>query len=123
MLPIQFNLLGRPNVLVTNPRHIQQVFKDNEHFSASSDPQVLKRFKDLLGFNLVSADHELWGKVHPRTSAFLNGRPIDKYGEIMRAVMGEDILPALQRSAEIGAPVECFESMPKYTAKESFQSF
>jgi cytochrome P450 len=123
MLPVRFNLLGTTNVLVTNPRHIHQVFRDNEHFSASSDPQVVKRFKDLLGFNLVSADHELWGKVRPRTAAVLNGRPLSKYGEIMRAVMAEAILPTVQRSAEIGAPVDIFETMLEFSSRVAFQSF
>lgn len=123
MLPVQFNLLGRPNVLVTHPRHINQVFKDNEHFSASSDPQVLKRFKDLLGFNLVSADHEIWGKVRPRTSAYLNGRPLGKSGEVMRDVMGGEILPTLQRSAELGKPVDIFETMLDFSSKVAFRSF
>src|SRR5262245_58006341 len=89
MRPVRFDFLGKPSVLVTNPRHIQQVFKDQAHFSPSTDPRIRERFQKLLGFNLVSADAEAWREVRPRTAAFLSGRPLAEYGELMRSVMEE----------------------------------
>jgi cytochrome P450 len=123
MLPVRFEFFGKPQVLVTNPRHVQQVFKDDEHFSPSSDPAVLERFRRLLGFNLVSVDHDEWRAVRPRTAALLAGRPLAEYGEVMRRVMEEECLPSWERAAVERRPLDVFASMLEFSSKVVFRSF
>lgn len=123
MLPVRFNFLGKPSLLLTNPRHINQVFKDNDHFSPSAHPDFLARFRACLGYNLISVDYEGWGLLRPRTTAFLNGRPLNEYSAVMRAVMEEDYLPSFFRLADSRMPMDVFDSMLGFSSKVVFRSF
>lgn len=123
MLPVRFRFVNKPSVLLTHPRHIDRVFRDGEHFSQSSDPQILARFRRLLGFNLVSAEQEDWSRTRPRTSALLNGPALAEYGQVMREVMEEDMLPILFRAADAGQPIDIFETMLAFSSKVVFRSF
>lgn len=123
MAPVRFNFFGMPAVLVTKPAHVETVFKDTEHFSSGSEPRTLDRFRALLGFNLISADHETWQQVRPRTAAAFAGASMAEYGEVMRAVMVEDVLPTLRRESSQGRSIEVFETMLEFSSKAVFRSF
>lgn len=123
MLPVRFNFLGKSSVLLTDPRHIHQVFNDAEHFSQSSHPQFMARFRDLLGFNLISVDHDVWKVVRSRTTAVLNGRPLAEYGDVMRSVMETSCLPFFERCAATQEPLDIFSSMLEFSSKVVFMAF
>lgn len=123
MRPVRFNFFGTPAVLVSKPEHVERVFKDREHFSMSSEPKTLERFHDLLGFNLIAAKEDVWRRTRPRTSAALNGSSLSEYGEVMRAVMVEDVVPRLTRASAAGEVLEVFETMLEFSSKAVFRSF
>lgn len=123
MRPVRFNFFGTPAVLVTKPEHVDTVFKDTQHFSMSAEPKTLERFGDLLGFNLVAADKQTWARVRPRTAAALTGSSLREHGEVMRAVMGEDVLPRLRRAAAHDEVLDVFETMLEFSSKAVFRAF
>ena len=74
-------------------------------------PPTIMTLRALLGYNLVSADHETWKGLRPRTAFTITGAALAEFGEVMRAVMIEDVLPRLERASAEGEAVDVFETM------------
>jgi len=122
MLPVLFNFGGRPGVLLTHPKHLAML-RDTESFAYMADPDVIKRFRAALGFNLITVDHDTWKEVRPRTVAYLSGEALDEYAGVMRKVAAEDCLPFWERCARERQPMDAWASALKLSARTAIEGF
>lgn len=122
MLPVRFSFFGKSAVFVTNPKHIHQIFND-PGFSRTSQPELLARLRQFLGFNLVTVEDELWPAHRPRVAAYFVGQHLANHGQVMREVMEEYVLPQWRKAAREHKPIDIMESMVGFSSRVAFRAF
>lgn len=120
MNPVPFVYrFGSKCVLVTKPEHIVQVFTGKE-FDRSAPKNFLDKFRELLGFSLITVDPHYHKEVRMRTLDFLTGRSLQNFGNIMINVIDQIYLPKWKESAKNGNVIDITKDMFYYSSEVSF---
>ncbi len=121
-MPVDFYIGPNKSILLKDAADVHKVFS-----SKSCDfrgfRMTQERFKNLLGFNLITVHKNDWKDLRHRTMPFLTGRALNRYQEAMDFVMNDRMLPLWRVYEKNNSSLDVWDNMLLYSSKVVFMAF
>lgn len=120
--PIKFYLGPHKCLYLKDAEHINAMFI-SKYYDIRGLKMTQDRFKEWLGFNMITVNGDKWKDLKHRTMNYLQGNSLTRYEEQMKQVMKTDILPLWIHLEELNQPLDLWQNMLLYSSKVVFMAF